>query len=100
MWADKDAKAAKVMLSLPDVAVTNQSDKDEQLKKVLALDSRVAEVMEASTGVIDPRSTETTGAIEPDLGARARSLARALRREARSRHSRDQSRGENGAWKV
>ena len=38
MWKDKSVAQAYEILKRPDVCVTNQSDKDEQLPKLLALD--------------------------------------------------------------
>jgi len=37
MWANKTAEEAHEILSKPDVTVTNQSDKDAQLPKLLKL---------------------------------------------------------------
>ena len=46
MWADRDSKQAKVTLGAPDVTVTNESDKEEQLQKVLRFDARISELFE------------------------------------------------------
>ena len=40
-WARCDARTAFEKLSQPDVVVTNQSDKDMQLPKILLLDEQV-----------------------------------------------------------
>jgi len=45
MWAGMTAKSAHAVLSQPDVVVTNQSDKDTQLPKLLQLDQMVADCM-------------------------------------------------------
>jgi hypothetical protein len=45
MWAGMTAKSAHDVLGKPDVVVTNQSDKDTQLPKLLQLDRIVAECM-------------------------------------------------------
>ena len=41
MWAGKTADEAYETLSKPDVTVTNQSDKDTQLEKIVALNERI-----------------------------------------------------------
>jgi hypothetical protein len=43
MWSGMTAQAAHAVLSKPDVVVTNQSDKDTQLPKLLSLNRNVAE---------------------------------------------------------
>ena len=45
MWAGMTAKGAHDVLSKPDVVVTNRSDKDEQLPKLLKLDQMVSDCM-------------------------------------------------------
>ena len=41
MWSIKTPEQAHALLSMPDVTVTNQSDKDEQLPKVLKFNDDV-----------------------------------------------------------
>ena len=41
MWAEKTPEEAHIILSKPDVTVTNQSDKDEQLAKLLDFNEHV-----------------------------------------------------------
>ena len=41
MWAHKKPEDAREQLAMPDVMVTNQSDKDMQLPKLLALNEQV-----------------------------------------------------------
>ena len=43
MWSGMTAHAAHAVLAKPDVVVTNQSDKDTQLPKLLSLNRNVAE---------------------------------------------------------
>jgi len=45
MWGGMTAQSAHALLAKPDVVVTNQSDKDTQLPKLLRLDRIVAECM-------------------------------------------------------
>ena len=45
MWGNMTAEGAYSVLSKPDVVVTNQSDKEAQLPKILALDRMVSECM-------------------------------------------------------
>ena len=47
MWAGKTADEAYETLSKPDVTVTNQSDKDVQLPKLLKLNDFAKSVMAA-----------------------------------------------------
>jgi hypothetical protein len=47
MWAGKTADEAYAILSKPDVTVTNQSDKDVQLPKLLKLNDFAKGVMAA-----------------------------------------------------
>ena len=44
MWANRSPQEAHDVLSKPDVTVTNQGDKDVQLKKLQKLDSAVREM--------------------------------------------------------
>ena len=46
MWADKTPKEAYDILKQPDVTVTNQSDKDDQLPKIQKLEEQVRKVMQ------------------------------------------------------
>ena len=45
MWADRTPTEAHALLKEPDVVVTNQSDKDVQLRKLLELDEEIRQVM-------------------------------------------------------
>jgi hypothetical protein len=45
MWSDKSAAEAHGILVKPDVKVTNQSDKDVQLEKLLRLDAFARQVV-------------------------------------------------------
>ena len=45
MWANKTPQQAHTLLSKADVTVTNQSDKDQQLEKILALNEEVGAAM-------------------------------------------------------
>ena len=45
MWGSKTPSEAYATLSKPDVNVTNQSDKDTQLPKMLQLDAKVAKIL-------------------------------------------------------
>ena len=45
MWAGKSVEEAHDVLVKPDVIVTNQSDKDEQLAKIDRLDDAVKEAL-------------------------------------------------------
>ena len=45
MWATKTPQQAFEILSKPDVSVTNESDKQMQLPKILAIDRRVVEML-------------------------------------------------------
>ena len=42
MWGKKTAKEAHDVLAQPDIVVTNASDKEEQLPKLLRLDELVS----------------------------------------------------------
>jgi len=56
MWGGMTANGAYGVLSKPDVVVTNQSDKDTQLPKLLMLDRLVADCMtEMESNVLDSR---------------------------------------------
>ena len=44
MWRDKTAEEAYAVLAAPDVRVTNASDKETHLPKILKLDSECKEV--------------------------------------------------------
>ena len=52
MWASRTPQEAYDLLKEPDVTVTNQSDKDTQLDKLLKLDDEVREVMRM-TGIAE-----------------------------------------------
>ena len=41
MWGDMTAEGAYLVLSKPDVVVTNQSDKEAQLPKILKLNETI-----------------------------------------------------------
>lgn len=45
MWSDKDPMQAYEVLSKPDVEVTNKSDKQAQLPKLLKLNEEVRKAM-------------------------------------------------------
>lgn len=45
MWADRTPQQAHEILALPDVSVTNQSDKEMQLSKLIQLDEEVRDVV-------------------------------------------------------
>ena len=47
MWAGKSAQEAHDILAQPDVLVTNQSDKERQLPKVLKLNETIKKALEA-----------------------------------------------------
>ena len=47
---NKSVDQAYAMLDSPDVNVTNQRDKGQQLTKLLALDTQVKQMMGASSG--------------------------------------------------
>ena len=47
MWSTKTPMEAHAILGNPDVTVTNQRDKDVQLKKILALDAEVRHGLKA-----------------------------------------------------
>ena len=46
MWANKTPEEAYDILKQPDVTVTNQSDKDDQLPKIQKLEEQVRKVMQ------------------------------------------------------
>ena len=48
LWADKTPTKAHELLSKPDVTVTNQSDKEAQLPKILKMNDEVKGVMEGA----------------------------------------------------
>ena len=50
MWTDKTAQEAHNILALPDVLVTNQSDKERQLPKILKLNETIKQTLEVHTG--------------------------------------------------
>ena len=52
-WATKTPQQAFDFLSKPDVTVTNQSDKEGQLPKIMALDATVQAAFEAIDAAID-----------------------------------------------
>ena len=49
MWAERTPQEAYELLAEPDVTVTNQSDKEIQLVKLLQLDEEVREAMRATS---------------------------------------------------
>ena len=57
MWADKTPKEAYDILKQPDVTVTNQSDKDNQLPKIQKLAEEVRQVMREQTLPITKNSS-------------------------------------------
>ena len=52
MWAERTPQEAYDLLSEPDVSVTNQSDKEIQLEKLLLLDDEVREATQAALSSI------------------------------------------------
>ena len=50
MWTDKTAQEAHNILALPDVLVTNQSDKERQLPKILKLNETIKQTLEVHSG--------------------------------------------------
>ena len=46
MWAGKSAQEAHDILAQPDVLVTNQSDKERQLPKILKLNETIKQTLE------------------------------------------------------
>ena len=49
MWTGKTAQEAHDILALPDVLVTNQSDKERQLPKILMLNETIKQTLEVHT---------------------------------------------------
>ena len=49
MWTGKSAQEAHDILALPDVFVTNQSDKERQLPKILMLNETIKQTLEVHT---------------------------------------------------
>ena len=88
-WLDRTPEKAKLYLEKPDIQVTNQSDKDEQLNKIGKLDRKVRVCVERenqrqlalrrqSTVDGDGMGGEGTGEASHDTGP-SRVLAEALR---------------------
>ena len=50
MWGNKTAREAHDVLAKPDVVVTNASDKEEQLPKLLRMDELVKRSMRSLVG--------------------------------------------------
>ena len=48
MWGNKTAREAHDVLAKPDIAVTNASDKELQLAKLLRMDEQVCASMRAT----------------------------------------------------
>jgi len=59
-WYNANARAAYEKLSSPDVAVTNQSDKDVQLPKIAMLDEMVRTLMMKHTAHLGPMGGSST----------------------------------------
>ena len=62
MWANKSAHEAHAILVKPDVRVTNQSDKDVQLPKLLALNEFAKKVV-AGAGATEGSRKEVSQVI-------------------------------------
>jgi len=84
-WSDCTAEKAYEKLSSADVRVTNQSDKDDQLPKILALDGRVSAVAQrlgicppASPGVMKSRRMRPSREPTRELAEEAVAVKRVL----------------------